>query len=124
MMALGLAQQEARKRDELVTLALSHILAEVGQYGTRAFRTPESPVVLSAARKAFSEKGTAMLPFNVSPFCNCENEQNHLLVETEILAHAICERLDKLDGDAAKPLNENKEIVDPAWAESGKEESR
>ena len=124
MMALGLAQQEARKRNELVTLALSHILAEVGQYGTCAFRTPASPVVLSAARKAFSEKGMAMFPFKVSPFCNCENEQKHLLVETEILAHAICERMDKLGGDTARPLNENKDIVDPTWAESGKEESR
>jgi len=123
-MALDLVQQEARKRDEFVTLVLCHILAEAESFGTRAFRTPASPVVLSAARKAFSEQGIVLLPFKVSPFCDCETEQNHLLVETEILAYAICRRLDELDaGDAARPLNENKEIVDPRWVESGIEES-
>lgn len=116
-MANVLIQEEEKKRDGLVTLALSHILAEVGSYGTPAFRTPSSPVVVSAARKAFSEKGVKLFPFRGSPFCECEYAQDHLLLEIEILAHLICEKLSMMDDEmATRPLNKMSEILDPRWA--------
>jgi hypothetical protein len=92
-MALEMIQQDANSRSELKILATAYLDGATNDYGPEDFRSANIPAILSAAKTSFQLWGEKLLPFKGSIFCECEDEEEHVRVETEAIAHDVFEFL-------------------------------
>ena len=92
-MAFNMVQQDTNNRRELKILATAFFDGLTKDYGTGDFIAANSPAILSAVKTSFQLWKTQFLPFRGSVFCECEDEDEHVRVETEAVARDVFEFL-------------------------------